>query len=358
MAEEFSRPLYSVIVLNWNSGESVLRTVESVLTQRCRDLELLLVDNASSDGSLTMAIERFSSDSRFSTLANARNLGYCVAHNLALEKCRGRYIVTLNPDVVLEESFLDEIRTAFIAPDVGMAAPHAVRLSDKTVIDSTGTFCFPHLFATAFNAGVEGGAVPEPGEVFGVIGAYAVYDRRMLDDICLIREGRKEYFDPDFFTFFDEADLQLRARWRGWKCRYVPTARVVHGWRHSLKSGLITRAKVFHLTFRNHYLSMAKNMAWPQVIPASPSLLLHEAALVIISIFCLRPVFFSTKIDALRLLPRMLPKREFIMQNRRIGVREFNSALTGFGGFIRFLLSVLISERRKGKLLSFSDHQN
>jgi GT2 family glycosyltransferase len=356
MTEGHSEPLYSVVILNWNGGEGLLDAVESVFAQTFGGWELLLVDNASTDGSAQRVVARYSGEPRLSWILNATNLGYCVAHNHALAQCRGRYILTLNPDVVLDRDFLQEMRAGFDSPDTGIAAPHAVRRSDPRIIDSAGTIGFPHLFATAYRAGQR----DEPGlrgeEVFGAIGAYAVYSRKMLDDVCLVRNGRREYFDTDFFTFFDEADLQLRARWRGWKCRYVPRARAVHGWRYSIKQGLVSRRRLYHLTFRNHYLSMFKNMAGSQWIRALPSLLLHEAALLIISLRCRWPIFLTTKAGALRLLPRMIPKRKAVMKGRRISVREYNESLAGFGSYCRFLRSVLRSEREKGKLLSFSDH--
>ncbi len=350
-----SDSLVSILILNWNGGTQLRQAIESVFSQTHRNVELVLVDNGSEDGSIEPVASLFSTDKRLRIIRNDNNLGYCGGMNVGIRACQGEFILGMNPDVVLEKDFIEQILKPFSDPQVGMAAPLAVRSSNTAVIDSVGTVCFKHLFATAHRAGQARGVTEEPSEVFGVIGAYSMYRKKMLEELSYSGKNGKEYFDEDFFTYYDEHDLQIRARWLGWRCMYVPSARATHVWRYSVKSGLIKHGPLYDRAFRNYYLSMVKNMTLSQFLTSLHLFFLHECGLLALSLVYRTPIIFSSKLKALPFLGSMLKKRRKIMTERRLSTKEFNAGLAGFWAYFRFLASVMLSEHEEGRLLSFSD---
>ena len=273
--------LVSVAVVNWNGGEHLIPAIESALDQTHPSIEVIVVDNASTDGSSRAVELRYGADSRVRLVKHDKNLGYCGGMNAAIAIAKGDFVLSMNPDVVLNRDCVERVLEPFVDPRVGVVAPCVTRASDASTIDSAGTCVFPHLFSTAWRAGTRVRAKEQPGEVFGAIGAYAVYRRATLDDTAMDRpDGSKEYFDADFFTYYDEHDLQIRCRWRGWRSVYHPAARATHVWRYSVKRGLVGHGTLYHYAFRNYYLSMVKNMSFRQFLRSLPCLILQEFGLL------------------------------------------------------------------------------
>jgi hypothetical protein len=341
----------SFVILNWNGRPYLEECIKSILRQGYKNYEIIVVDNGSKDGSAEFLKKKFPR-ARFKNLRlieNKENLGYCGGNNVGISAARGEFVVTLNPDVVLDKDFAKEALKPFKDPRVGIVSPKALR-TGTNVIDSAGSTGFNNFFATARGAGEKDeGQYNAEEEVFGAIGAYAVYRRKMLEDIKL---NGTEYFDNDFFTYFDEHDLQMRARLFGWKAFYEPRAIARHFWRYSVKKDLVKARNLYEKAFRNYYLSLAKNASAVQVLKALPSLLLLELGVARLSVMYRSPIVFSSKISALKLLERMLEKRRIVQGRKRVSNSEFAEGIGGALDFLRFLLGVEASERDGVKLAS------
>ncbi|MBI5228857.1 glycosyltransferase family 2 protein, partial [Candidatus Micrarchaeota archaeon] len=284
---------------------------------------------------------------------NGVNLGYCVGNNIGVRNSVGEFVVTLNPDVVLEKDFVSEALKPFKDPGVGVVAPKVLRMHDKKTIDSAGSVFFKNFFPISRGAGeADSGQYDKMEEVFGAVGACAVYRRAMLEGVALELDGRKEYFDEDFFTYFDEVDLQIRSRLMGWTAVYCPQAVARHYWRYSVKRDLIKTYFLYTLTFRNFYLSIIKNASLSQVIRGLPSFALTEASIFLISLMCRRPVFISSKLGALRLAGRMLEKRRSIQKRKRVSDCELNRMMKSNLDYLRLLKGMAESELGGNKLIS------
>jgi len=348
-------PKISVIILNWNGKKFLKGCVESILNQTYKDFEIIVVDNASTDNSIKLMKQNFPS-SKFKNILlieNKKNLGYCEGNNIGIKKAKGEFIITLNPDIVLDKNFLKEILKPFSNKKVGIVSPKALRMSDKGRIDSVGSIAFKNLFATAKGAGrIDLKHYRHDEETFGAIGAYAAYRKEMLDDIKLNVDNRTEYFDSDFFTYFDEHDLQIRAHLRGWLSAFARDAICYHFWRYSIKQDLVTHAALYTRAFRNYYLSLIKNISVPQIIRSLPSFFLTEFGLVILSLVYKKPIFLSTKVNTLKLFGKMWEKRKIIQSRKTVSDKELLKLLSGNFMYIKFLIGVLLSEFRKTKLLS------
>jgi len=212
-------PLASVVIPNWNGAHHLPACLEALRAQTCSDLEVILVDNASTDGSVALVAERYP---EVRLLVLGRNLGLTGGNNAGFRAARGDILISLNNDTQADPRFVEALVTALQAhPEAGMAAAK-IRLFDRRdVIHSAGDGYGAD--GIPFNRGVwqrDEGQFDEPGWIFGGCGGAVAYRRAMLDDVGL--------FDESFFMYCEDVDLNWRAQLAGWPCWYTPQAVVYH----------------------------------------------------------------------------------------------------------------------------------
>ena len=103
-------PLVSVIVLNYNAGELLLNCIDSLKKSKYVNLEIIVVDNISSDNSQNKCKERFPD---IKIIQNNENLGYCGGNNVGIKEAKGKFIVILNPDTIIEPDCISELINAY-----------------------------------------------------------------------------------------------------------------------------------------------------------------------------------------------------------------------------------------------------
>ena len=219
----------SAIVVGYNRRDLVAGCVRSVLADRGDlELEVIVVDNDSHDGTAAMVAEQFP-DVRL--IASPRNVGYGGGLNQGIAVARGRYILVLNQDIVLRPGALTEL-VAFAGahPDAGVVGG---RLEYEDGRFQHSAFRFPDWKQAFF--GFFDGLVPLDSEINGrypdaqlsrpfetehLLGACMLFRREALDQVGL--------FDSAFFMYYEETDLCVRLHTAGWRNYYLPTARVMH----------------------------------------------------------------------------------------------------------------------------------
>jgi GT2 family glycosyltransferase len=224
------------------------------------NIELVVVDNGSADGSLGLIVDPFP-DARI--VRNIANEGFCRAHNQAIRLARGEYYLPLNPDVIMLPDYIATlVESLEPRPECGMAGGKLwLRAEDDSLvrIDSTGLFIDRRRRQYLRGHGeVDQGQYDLEGEVFGMDGAAPLYRRTMLEDI----QVNGEYFDEAFFVHKEDVDLSWRARLLGWRCWYVPEARAFHqrSFRPGHRRGVASRVRVHAV--KNRYLLLLKNESW------------------------------------------------------------------------------------------------
>lgn len=299
-----------------NSGPFIGHCLDAVFRQEYEALEVIVVDNASEDESLG-ALAAYKH--RINLIQNGRNLGFAAGQNQAISASRGEWVLTLNPDVLLGRDFLTRMMEAGgINARVGSVCGKLLRMRrDLTFpkasrIDSTGIFFTPGMrhFDRGWNE-PDDGRFNHAEYVFGPTAAAALYRREMIEDIRL-DDG---FFDPDFFTYREDADVAWRAQLLGWQCVYAPQAighhvrRLTNGSRSSV-SAILRMHSV-----KNRFLMQVKNM--------TPDLFrhywIHAAArdlLVIGGCLFYEPNSLPALWHTIRCLPRALRKRRLIMERR------------------------------------------
>jgi GT2 family glycosyltransferase len=227
-----SRPLISALVVNHNVRDLLLCTLRALENDSWPNLEVIVVDNASEDGSAAAVRCEFPG---VSVLPLTRNVGYGRANNLALEHAKGDLILLLNPDVTLTPGCLDHL-AAFLEdhPDTGAVGPRLVRPDGRP--DLAARRSFPTPAASFYRVTTLSRLLPGSGrfnrynlgaldparehEMDAGTGACLLVRREAIDGVGL--------FDPDFFMYGEDLDLCFRIKAAGWKIWYVPSAVAVH----------------------------------------------------------------------------------------------------------------------------------
>jgi len=218
-----------VTIVTHNSLRFISRCLETVLAQDYSPLEVIVVDNASTDGGWE-ALSRW--DGQIRLLRNAVNTGFSAAQNQAIGLSRSDWVLTLNPDVLLEQDFVSRlVEAGETDSSVGTvcgrlrALERDLSFPARPRLDSTGLYFSPSMrhFDRGWNE-PDTGQFAEREYVFGASAAAALYRRAMIADASL-DDG---FFDPDFFAYREDADVAWRAQLLGWRCLYTPDALGYH----------------------------------------------------------------------------------------------------------------------------------
>ncbi|PID57800.1 hypothetical protein CSB45_06140 [candidate division KSB3 bacterium] len=333
-----TKQLVSIILINWNGKRFLPECLRSIREQSYPYLELFVIDNASDDGSAELLHTHYRHER---LLLNHKNLGYCGGANLGIRKAHGEYILLLNPDIILEANFVEQlVRSAACNPHCGMFSGKLLRF-DRQTLDSTGQFLRPDISPLERGYGEKDqGQYERSGPVFSVCGAVAFYRRAMLEEIRLA----DQYFDEHYFAFYEDLDIGWRAQLCGWQAVYEPTAVAYH----YRGGGLNSQSKAAPWFERlpllpkvsfsskplfiqrhvlvNRYLTILKNVSWRDLLVGLPAILRYEM-LMWAYVLLIRPALFSTLIDVMRLLPAMLRTRKQIARKTRIVPSEFRRRL-------------------------------
>jgi GT2 family glycosyltransferase len=314
----FSRDLVSITIVTYNSGRFIRKCLEAALGQKYPQLEIIVVDNGSTDGTVDL-LEDF--EERCLVIYNNDNAGFAAAQNQAIAASRGDWVLTLNPDVFLLPGFIDALMEgARLDPTVGTVCGKLFSMSpgfeipEEPIVDSTGIYFTPML--RHFDRGSQqcnNGHFLHYEYVFGATAAAACYRREMIEDVSV--DG--EFFDPDFFAYREDADLAWRAQLLGWKCIYVPYARAYHV--RKLRPGMRRKvpAEINMHCVKNRFLMRLKNVTpglyWRNLIPITVRDL-GIAAYCLVGEQTSIKAFFLT----VRNLRRVLAKRRWIQERRRV----------------------------------------
>ena len=257
------RDSVAVTIVTYNSGRFIKRCLESVLDQKYPDLEIIVVDNDSTDGTADI-LEHF--EDRCTIVYNSENIGFAAAQNQAIAMSRADWVLTLNPDVLLLPNFIRVlVEAGRMNPKIGTVCGKLLTISatfdipPKPKVDSTGIYFNPMLrHLDRGSQEVDNGHYRRYEFVFGATAAAALYRREMIEDIAV----DSEFFDSDFFVYREDADVAWRAQLFGWRCLYVPYARGYHV-RNVLPGNRRALPPEINMhSVKNRFLMRMKNITW------------------------------------------------------------------------------------------------
>jgi GT2 family glycosyltransferase len=250
----------SVILVNYNGREHLGGCLEALLGEDHDDVDVLVVDNASTDGSADYIHAHFPP---VRVVRSATNLGYAAGNNLGVRESAGRILVFLNPDTVVEPGWLDPlIRPLETDPGIGMTTARIVLLGQPQSLNTGGNDVHVSGLTLCRGMGQPRGTLTNPVEVGAVSGAAFAMRRDLFEALG--------GFDEDYFTYMEDTDLSLRARLAGYRVWYTPESVVRHD--YTLRFGP-------HKTFfqeRNRYQTLLKTLRWRTLMALAPALVLAE----------------------------------------------------------------------------------
>jgi GT2 family glycosyltransferase len=307
-----------VIIVNYNSGELLKRCLKRLEGQTFRRFHTLLVDNGSTDESITSLKAK---QNRFQLILNRCNIGFAAANNLALQEAKAEWVALLNPDAFPEPEWLSNLMLAARNnPEYSFFATKLISAGNPRVLDGAGdNYHVSGLVWRRGHGNTAQGDMNEPREVFAPCAAAALYRRS-----ALIEVGG---FDEDFFCYVEDVDLGFRLRLAGHRCLYVPQAVVLHV--GSATTGKKSDFCVYH-GHRNLVWAFLKNMPMPLLAAYLPGhIMLNLTSLFWFTILGQAATIMRSKRDAVKGIPRMWEKRRQIQGECRVGWQEIRRVLVG-----------------------------
>lgn len=300
-------PEISIIILNWNGKHFLEECLGAMRRQTFRDFEAILVDNASTDGSVEFVQTRFP---EVKVIALPDNRGFAGGNIAGYEQAGGDLIVLLNNDTEAHPGWLEAIHEASpIYPEAGSFASKMMYFDERSRVENCG-----------FDLGVEGATVdlgrdepdgPEwsrPRKVFGACGGAVAYRRRMLDDVG--------FLDAEFFMTYEDVDLSFRAQLRGYQCVFIPAAVVYHRYRATNRK---TPSRQVFYSQRNIDFVYLKNMPLGLMVRFLPQRVLYEAGSAIyFTRMGTGAAFLKAKCAVVSHLPSILRKRREVQKAKTI----------------------------------------
>jgi len=226
------KPVVSALIVTHNAKDSLLQCMQALFASADVPVEAVVVDNHSGDGSAAAVTAEFP---KATVLIQERNLGFGRAANVGLERCTGRFVLLLNPGVVVDQTCVGRLADFMLTrPDAGAVGPRLLR-ADGT-LDPAARRGFPlpstlfyntvglsKLFPKSPRFGRENMGHLDESDVHEIDAGSA--DCLMFRRAALDRVG---FFDPRYFMYGEDIDLCYRLKLGGWKVFYLPAATASH----------------------------------------------------------------------------------------------------------------------------------
>ena len=250
---------YAVIVVTHNHAGTLASCLDAAFALEPPFDEIIVVDNASTDGSAEIADTR--SDSGLRLIRESTNTGFAAAVNRGLTETTAPWALLLNPDCAASPGFVAEMLSAARHrpefDEIGAITGRLIRSADRVlepsaIIDAAGMIV--DSSGRHFDRGAgepDDGRYSNPAWVFGGTGAATLFRRSALIDIAY-PDG--QILAESLFAYREDAELAWRLQWRGWRCLYTPDAIAVHGRFFQPEEGRRGHTLINRLSVRNRFL--------------------------------------------------------------------------------------------------------
>lgn len=248
-------PRVSIVIVSWNARSLLQQCLPSVVSTDYPDLEIILADNASTDGSAEWVAENYPA---VRVVRHPENWAFCRGNNEAIPHTTGEFILLLNNDVEVPAGWLHPLVAAMLAdPDVAAVGPKLLQYTHRDRFEYAGAaggfldrYGYPFARGRIFDTlEPDRGQYDEPRDVFWISGAAILLRRAALEKVGLL--------DEQFFMHMEEIDLCWRLQRAGYRVRSVPQSEAYHIGGSSLPKG---DARKTYLNFRNNLLMLYKNL--------------------------------------------------------------------------------------------------
>lgn len=295
----------SVVIPNYNGKAYLKDCLESLLCQTMEDVEILLVDNGSGDGSVSFVKTEYP---QVRVLELGENYGFCCAVNEGIRAAKAPYVILLNNDTKAEKTFVKELWLGMQRhPKAFSCASRMVKMQNPQVMDDGGDYycALGWVFAYGKDQPVE--YYLKERRIFSACAGAAIYRRQIFEEIG--------YFDERHFAYLEDLDVGYRAKILGYENWYLPKAVVRHVGSGTSGSRYNT-FKVRHSSRNNVYV-IYKNMPTLQILLNLPFLL--AGFLIKLAFFCAKGFGFEYARGVLRGLRMADKEKKVRFQKKNLG---------------------------------------
>lgn len=308
----------TIIIVNWNGLIHLKECLPSLKNQFYSDYELIVVDNASIDDSINYVKKLFQNAK---IIQLKKNIGFAKPNNIAFREANGKYVLTLNNDIVLKKDFLQKL-VAFLKkqPDSVYAVnPKILYFYESEKINTIGIKLVKNGSGIHIGKNDRFTDHNEITNVFGVSAGCALYRKDIIDKIGYL-------FDETYFAYLEDVDLSIRAHLKNYTAKFYPDAVCFH--KHSATSVNFPYFK-FYLMERNRFRNLIKYYPWKYVFFEpffTIVILIHglkknngEGSLsadqknMLRNIFVLIKISISARIATLIEMPSLIKKRKKLL---------------------------------------------
>ena len=301
--------------MTWNGRQYLDACLTAIEAQRGVRAETILVDNASTDGTIDFVRAKFPS---VRIVPLSHNRGFAGGNNAGAREARAPLIAFLNNDTVPDPGWLHALRTGLDERSgFALATSRLVYMHDPDIIDSAGDGAYRWGGAFKRHHGEPASAASQSQEVFGICGGACLMPRAVFEELG--------GFDEDFFASHEDVDLSYRARLRGYRCRYVADAIVRHHGSGTL--GKVSRFAVFHAQRNLEWLFLKNTPTTLLVRTAAGHVVYNAAAALHFARLGMLGTFLHAKMAALAALPGVIAKRARIQRGRKVGTGDIERHL-------------------------------
>ncbi len=269
------KDLVSVIIVNWNGREHLKVCLPSLYNQSYKKIEVIVVDNGSSDGSVAWLKRDYP---KVRIIENKRNMGFAEGNNIGFRKAKGDFILFLNNDTKVTKSFLTELVRALKSNDgIGGVQSKILLMDSPKQLDSVGSYLTNTGFL--YHVGVyekDSSKYNKEINIYSAKGACMMFRRNVLEEILV--DG--EIFDKKYFLYFEETDMCHRVWLAGYRIIYVPRSVIYH--KFGASSIKLLKPFVEYHSYKNRINSYIKNLGFAKLIEI---LLVHLLICEALSLF-------------------------------------------------------------------------
>lgn len=244
-----TQPLVSIITINYNESSVTLDLLESLKALDYKNVEVIVVDNASPNDDPNIIKEQFPN---VNLIKSEKNLGFAGGNNLGVNEALGEYLLFINNDTIVPENFIGPlVETLEQDQTIGMVSPKIKFHWDSTLIQYAGYTPMNHYTIRNNSIGYhqkDNGGYDKPGVTESIHGAAMMVPRRVIDEVGMMTEI--------YFLYYEEHDWAEMIKRAGYKVFYQPKSYILH--KESLATGKFSPLKTYYIS-RNRIVFARRN---------------------------------------------------------------------------------------------------
>ena len=309
-----NQPLIDIIIPNWNGEQMLADCLHSLKKQTFSGFRVVVVDNGSTDGSIALLETEFPD---VLVLHFSENRGFTTAVNRGINESTAPWLLLLNNDMEIASDCLQNLRCAIEKyQDYQFFALKMMNFHHRHIIDGAGDAVLRggvgYRLGTMEN---DTDYYSKDRDTFGACAGAGLYSRKLFKETGI--------FDTDFFAYLEDVDLNLRARRRGMKCRYIASAVVYHI--GSATSGSKINEFTVRLSTRNNISVLLKNYSLWMFLRFLPSIVVYQLMWALFSLLKgMIIAYLRGIVQSLKTVPQFLKKRKAILtKGENIPEKEF-----------------------------------